>query len=118
MKYSESIKATKLELFNFKSIPTQTFWIMFIALFMCFFAWFDIVTFMPDVVKDLGLTPDRKWNSVILGVAGTVFARLLVGKLCDIYGPRLCYTWLLVLGAIPVILCGLVQTPFQFLVCR
>lgn len=118
MKNSAPSKATKLELFNFKSIPTQTFWITSVSFFMCFFAWFGIVPFMPDVVKDLGLTPDQKWNSVILGVAGTVFARLLVGKLCDKYGPRLCYTWLLILGAIPVILCGLVETPFQFLVCR
>ena len=73
---------------------------------------------MPDVVRDLGMTPGQKWNSVVLAVTGTVFARLLVGKLCDKYGPRLCYTWLLVLGAIPVILTGFVQTPFQFLVCR
>ncbi|GGZ93290.1 MFS transporter [Algibacter mikhailovii] len=73
---------------------------------------------MPDVVRDLGLTPDQKWNSIILAVSGTVFARLLIGKLCDKYGPRLCYTWLLMLGAIPVILCGLVQTPTQFLTCR
>jgi len=85
---------------------------------MCFFAWFGIVPFMPDVVKDLGLTPDQKWNSIILAVSGTVFARLLIGKLCDKYGPRLCYTWLLMIGAIPVILCGLVQTPTQFLICR
>jgi NNP family nitrate/nitrite transporter-like MFS transporter len=85
---------------------------------MCFFAWFGIVPFMPDVVRDLSLTPDQKWNSIILAVSGTVFARLLIGKLCDKYGPRLCYTWLLMLGAIPVVLCGLVQTPTQFLVCR
>lgn len=118
MKQSESLKATKLDLLNFKSIPTRTFWITSISFFMCFFAWFGIVPFMPDVVKDLGLTPTQKWNSIILAVTGTVFARLLVGKLCDKYGPRLCYTALLILGAIPVIACGLVQTPLQFLVCR
>ncbi|MEP5340856.1 MAG: MFS transporter [Algibacter sp.] len=111
-------KATKLNLFNLKSVPIRTFWITSISFFMCFFAWFGIVPFMPDVVRDLGLTPDQKWNSIILAVSGTVFARLLIGKLCDKYGPRLCYTWLLTLGAIPVILCGLVQTPMQFLVCR
>ncbi|HEX9600400.1 MAG TPA: MFS transporter, partial [Mariniflexile sp.] len=118
MKKSESLKATKLNLFNFKSIPTRTFWITSISFFMCFFAWFGIVPFMPDVVKDLGLTPAQKWNSIILAVTGTVFARLLIGKLCDKYGPRLCYAALLVLGAIPVIACGLVQTPLQFLICR
>lgn len=115
---STSSKATKLELFNLKSKPIQTFWITSIAFFMCFFAWFGIVPFMPYVVKDLGLTPDQKWNSIILAVTGTVFARLLIGKLCDKYGPRLCYTWLLTLGALPVIAIGLVQTPAQFLICR
>lgn len=118
MKTTQSLKATKLNLLNFKSIPTRTFWITSISFFMCFFAWFGIVPFMPDVVKDLGLTPTQKWNSIILAVSGTVFARLLIGKLCDKYGPRLCYTWLLILGAIPVIACGLVQTPLQFLICR
>ncbi|WP_299778574.1 MFS transporter [uncultured Formosa sp.] len=113
-----STKATKLDLLNVKSLPIRTFWITSIAFFLCFFAWFGIVPFMPDVVKDLGLTPSQKWNSIILAVSGTVFARLLIGKLCDKYGPRLCYSWLLVLGAIPVILLGFVQTPLQFLVCR
>ncbi len=118
MKKAIASKATKLELLNFKSMPIRTFWITSIAFFVCFFAWFGIVPFMPDVVKDLGLTPTQKWNSVILAVSGTVFARLLIGKLCDKYGPRLCYTYLLVLGAIPVILLGFVQTPLQFLICR
>jgi len=111
-------KATKLELLKFKNPATRTFWITSIAFFLCFFAWFGIVPFMPDVVKDLGLTPDQKWNSIILAVSGTVFARLLIGKLTDKYGPRLCYTWLLTLGAIPVILIGFVETPLQFLICR
>lgn len=118
MKSTVSEKATKLELFNLKSIPMRTFWITSISFFICFFAWFGIVPFMPDVVKDLGLTPAQKWNSIILAVSGTVFARLLIGKLCDKYGPRLCYTYLLILGAIPVILLGFVQTPLQFLICR
>ena len=111
-------KSTTLSLLNFKNVSTRTFWISSISFFLCFFSWFGIIPFMPDVVKDLGLTPDQKWNSIILAVSGTVFARLLIGKLCDKHGPRLCYTWLLMLGAIPVILCGFVQTPAQFLVCR
>jgi len=118
MNTTNSQKATALQLLNFKSMPIRTFWITSIAFFICFFAWFGIVPFMPDVVKDLGLTPSQKWNSIILAVTGTVFARLLIGKLCDKYGPRLCYTYLLLLGAIPVIAIGFVQTPLQFLICR
>ncbi|WKX77895.1 MFS transporter [Zobellia laminariae] len=115
---TQSKKSTTLKLTDLKSMPIRTFWITSIAFFICFFAWFGIVPFMPDVVKDLGLTPEQKWNSIILAVTGTVFARLLIGKLCDKYGPRLCYTYLLVIGAIPVILLGFVQTPTQFLICR
>ncbi|MBT9187045.1 MFS transporter [Zobellia russellii] len=115
---TQSKKVTSLKLGNIKSMPIRTFWITSVAFFICFFAWFGIVPFMPDVVKDLGLTPEQKWNSIILAVTGTVFARLLIGKLCDKYGPRLCYTYLLLIGAIPVILLGFVQTPAQFLICR
>ncbi|WP_106791178.1 MFS transporter [Aquimarina sp. Aq78] len=111
-------KSTTLNLLNYKSLSIRTFWITSIAFFLCFFAWFGIVPFMPDVVKDLGLTPDEKWNSIIAAVSGTIFARLLIGKLCDRYGPRICYTWLLIFGAIPVILLGFVQTPIQFIICR
>ncbi|MBN7814481.1 MFS transporter [Algoriphagus pacificus] len=118
MKHHISHKATRLNLGDFRSVPIRTFWITSLAFFICFFAWFGIVPFMPDVVKDLGLTPAQKWNATVLAVAGTVFARLLIGKLCDKYGPRLCYTWLLILGSIPVILSGLVQTPMQFYLCR
>lgn len=113
-----SAKATKLELLNFKSLPTKTFWITSFAFFLCFFSWFGIVPFMPSVVKDLGMSPDQKWNSIVLAVTGTVFARLLIGKLCDQFGPRLVYTYLLAIGSIPVILMGLSQNPTQFLICR
>lgn len=111
-------KATKLDLTNFKSPQMRAFWITAFAFFMCFFSWFGIVPFMPQVVKDLGLTPQQKYTSIIVAISGTVFARLLLGKLCDRYGPRLCYTWLLLLGAIPVIAIAFVQNYTQFLICR
>lgn len=118
MSHFTSTKDTKLNLLNFRSIPIRTFWISALAFFLCFFSWFGIVPFMPDVVADLGLSPSQKWNAVVLAVTGTVFARLAIGKLCDQYGPRLCYTGLLLLGSIPVILTGFAQTPLQFLICR
>lgn len=111
-------KATKLNLKDFRSPQMRAFWITSAAFFMCFFAWFGIVPFMPQVVKDLGLTPEQKYNSIIAAVAGTVFARLLLGKLCDSFGPRICYTFLLVFGALPVIGIAFVETYTQFLVCR
>jgi MFS transporter, NNP family, nitrate/nitrite transporter len=111
-------KATKLKLTDLKSPQIRTFWITAIAFFMCFFSWFGIVPFMPQVIKDLGLTPQQKYNSIIAAVSGTIFARLLLGKLCDKYGPRLCYTWMLILGSLPVIGIAFVQNYEQFLFCR
>ncbi|MCH2207612.1 MAG: MFS transporter [Lentisphaerales bacterium] len=111
-------KATKLKLTDLKSPQIRTFWITAIAFFMCFFSWFGIVPFMPQVMKDLSLTPQQKYNSIIAAVSGTIFARLLLGKLCDKYGPRLCYTWMLILGSLPVIGIAFVQNYEQFLFCR
>jgi MFS transporter, NNP family, nitrate/nitrite transporter len=111
-------KATKLNLRDFKSPQMRAFWITAFAFFMCFFSWFGIVPFMPQVIKDLGMTPAQKYNSIIAAVSGTVFARLLLGKLCDKFGPRLCYTWLLIIGSLPVIGIAFVQNYTQFLICR
>ena len=111
-------KATKLKLTDLKSPQIRTFWITAIAFFMCFFSWFGIVPFMPQVMKDLSLTPQQKYNSIIAAVSGTIFARLLLGKLCDKFGPRLCYTWMLILGSLPVVGIAFVQTYEQFLFCR
>ncbi|EDM26650.1 major facilitator superfamily MFS_1 [Lentisphaera araneosa HTCC2155] len=111
-------KATKLKLTDIKSPQIRTFWITAIAFFMCFFAWFGIVPFMPAVKKSLGMSGDQANLSVIVAVSGTIFARLLLGKLCDKYGPRLCYTWMLLLGSLPVMGIAFVQTYEQFLFCR
>ncbi len=48
-------------------------------------------------------------------VSITVFARLIVGRLCDTIGPRITYTGLLVLGAIPVLGIGLSHSYESFL---
>lgn len=63
-------KATRLNLLDFKTVPIRTFWITSIAFFICFFAWFGIVPFMPDVVKDLGLTPSQKMERHSSGCCG------------------------------------------------
>ncbi|WP_317203275.1 MFS transporter, partial [Janthinobacterium sp.] len=51
-------------------------------------------------------------------VAITIVVRLLVGPMCDRYGPRLTYTCLLALGAIPVLGVALSQSYESFLFFR
>ncbi len=110
--------ATRITLRDFSSPPMRAFHTTWVAFFLAFVAWFAIAPLMPVVREDLGLTPSQVGNTVIASVAITVLARLAVGRLLDRFGPRRTYTWLLILGSLPVMGIGLAQTYEQFLVFR
>src|SRR3954447_13567463 len=112
------MKADKIRLFSFSTPPMRAFHMTWIAFFLCFFGWFGLAPLMPLVRADLHLTPAQVASSVIASVAGTIFARLLVGYLCDKFGPRRIYSGLLALGALPVMGVGLVHDYASFMVCR
>ena len=112
------MKADKIRLFSFKAPQMRAFHMTWMAFFLCFFGWFGLAPLMPLVRADLHLTPAQVANSVIASVAGTIFARLLVGYLCDKFGPRRVYSGLLALGALPVMGVGLVHGYASFMLCR
>jgi len=96
-------RATRIELFSLRTIPMRVFHLAWMAFFVCFFAWFAVAPLMPAIRNELGLSKDQLANINIAAVGVTILVRLIVGPLCDRYGARLTYTWLLVLGAVPVI---------------
>ena len=95
-------KATRLRLQDFRTPQMRTFHLTWGAFFVCFFAWFACAPLMPVISGELGLSVDQIANINIAAVAITILARLVVGPLCDKYGPRLTYTGLLLVGAVPV----------------
>jgi NNP family nitrate/nitrite transporter-like MFS transporter len=97
-----SEKATRIELLRLGTPQMRAFHLSWLAFFVCFFAWFATAPLMPLIRGELQLSKDQLANIGIAAVAVTVFGRLLVGPLCDRYGPRRTYTWLLLLGALPV----------------
>jgi MFS transporter, NNP family, nitrate/nitrite transporter len=111
-------RATRINLVDFSSPPMRAFHMTWIAFFLCFFAWFGIAPLMMVVREELQLTRDQVGWCIIGSVAITVVSRLLVGWLCDRIGPRLTYTWLLLLGSIPVMAVGLAQDFTTFLIFR
>lgn len=111
-------RATRINLLDFRSPPMRAFHCSWSAFFLCFFAWFGIAPLMPIVRKEMGLTPDQVGWCIIGSVAITVFARLVVGRLCDRYGPRRTFSTLLVLGALPVMGIGLARDYPTFLAFR
>src|SRR5688500_6350437 len=94
-------KATRIQLFSFSTPQMRAFHMTWVAFFDCFFAWFAVAPLMPVIKGELGLNADQIVNINIAAVGITILVRLLVGPLCDRYGPRLVYTALLALGAIP-----------------
>jgi MFS transporter, NNP family, nitrate/nitrite transporter len=113
-----SKKAEKIKLLSFKGPHMRTFHITWITFFFCFFAWFGLAPMMKVVKDDLHLTKSQIGNIIIASIAATIFARLLMGWLCDKIGARKTYTILLLVGAIPVIMVGLATTYESFLIYR
>jgi NNP family nitrate/nitrite transporter-like MFS transporter len=111
-------KATRIRLLDFQSVPMRAFHMTWLAFFLCFFGWFGIAPLMPVIRQELGLTPAQIGNTIIASVAITVFARLLIGWLCDHIGPRRAYAWLLMLGSLPVMGLGLAHDYTTFLIFR
>ncbi len=111
-------KATRIELFNFSTPQMRAFHISWFAFFLCFFAWFGIAPLMAVVRDELGLTKTQIGNTIIASVSVTIVARLFIGWLCDRIGPRLTYTWLLLLFSLPVMGIGLSHSYETFLLFR
>jgi len=113
-------KATSLwgNFFNFAMPQIRAFHMTWFAFFLCFFAWFGIAPLMKVVREELSLTKDQIGWCIIASVAITVVARLFIGWLCDRIGPRLAYTWLLVICSLPVMGIGLAHDFTTFLVFR
>ncbi|MCU0416668.1 MAG: NarK family nitrate/nitrite MFS transporter [Cytophagaceae bacterium] len=113
-----SNKASKIVLNDFSSVPMRTFHLTWMAFFLCFFGWFGIAPLMPIIKEEFGLSKSQIGNIIIASVSITIFARILIGLLCDRIGPRKVYSGLLILGSIPVMLIGLSYDYTSFLICR
>jgi len=111
-------KADSIKLLSFDTAPMRAFHLTWVAFFICFFAWFACAPLMPVIKGEFGLTMAQIANINIAAVAITIFVRLIVGPLCDRYGPRKTYTVLLLLGAIPVLGVAMAQSYESFLLFR
>jgi NNP family nitrate/nitrite transporter-like MFS transporter len=108
----------KLNVLSMKGVQMRTFHITWFTFFVCFFGWFGLAPLMPTIREDLHLTKSQIGNTIIAAVSATIFARLIIGRLCDTYGPRKTYTVLLLLGSIPVMGVGLAKDYTTFLLFR
>jgi NNP family nitrate/nitrite transporter-like MFS transporter len=73
---------------------------------------------MPVIKGEFHLSVGQIADINIAAVAITIIVRLIVGPLCDRFGPRKTYTGLLALGAIPVLGVAAAQSYESFLLFR
>ena len=111
-------KATRITLGDFTTPPMRAFHMTWMAFFLCFFGWFGLAPLMAIIRDDLQLTKGQIGATIMASVAMPVLVRLIIGPLCDRYGARRVYTWLLSLGALPVIGVGLATSYEAFLLFR
>ncbi len=115
---SQNKPLEKLNVLSFKGVQMRTFHITWFSFFICFFAWFGLAPLMPTIRQELGLSKDQIGNLIIASVSSTIIARLIMGHLCDTWGPRKTYVLMLVLGSIPVMTVGFAHSYESFLMFR
>jgi NNP family nitrate/nitrite transporter-like MFS transporter len=96
----------------------KTFHITWLMFFVCFFGWFGLAPLMPTIRVELHLTKAQIGNIIIASVGSTIIARLIIGKLCDTWGPRKTAVRLLLIGSLPVFFVGLAHSYAMFLMFR
>ncbi len=69
------------------------------AFFLSFFVWFNMAPLLGFMRDTLGLSDQQVKALLILNVALTIPARIIVGMLVDHFGPRRMYALLLTTGA-------------------
>ncbi|NRR29160.1 MFS transporter [Oxalobacteraceae bacterium] len=111
-------KATSIKLFSISTPPMRAFHLTWMAFFVCFFAWFACAPLMPIIKGEFHLSLAQIANINIAAVAVTIIVRLIIGPLCDHFGPRKAYTGLLLLGSIPVLGVATAQSYESFLLFR
>ncbi len=99
----------KFQLLSFTG-RTRILHLTWIAFFMSFVVWLGLGPMMPFIQEALGLTNQQAKVLLILNVAMTIPARIIVGMLVDKYGPRIMYTSILILGGIISIAFAWAQT--------
>ncbi|MEO6150424.1 MAG: NarK family nitrate/nitrite MFS transporter [Mucilaginibacter sp.] len=109
---------TKINIFSLKGVQMRTFHITWLMFFVCFFGWFGLAPLMPTIRTEMGLSKSQVGNLIIASVTATIIARLIIGKLCDSWGPRKTAVRLLIIGSLPVMFVGLAHDYTTFLLFR
>ncbi|QYJ86172.1 NarK family nitrate/nitrite MFS transporter [Shewanella mesophila] len=88
------------------------------AFFITFVVWFNFAPLLQSVKASLGLTTAEIKTLLILNVAFTIPARVVIGMLTDRFGPRIVYSALLAICALPCFAFAVADSFIQAAIAR
>ena len=108
------------EKFNLLSFDgkMKTLHLSWMAFFITFVVWFNMAPLKEAIVDGAGLTIADWKTLLILNVALTIPARVIIGALTDKFGPRLVYSSLLAICSIPCFAFALADNFTQMAIAR
>lgn len=107
----------KINLFSFTG-KMKILHMSWIAFFITFFVWFNHAPMLGAIGESLNLTKEQIKTLLILNVALTIPARVIIGMLTDKFGPKITYSALLFLSSIPCFMFAMADTFTQAAIAR
>ena len=92
------MQTSRLNLFSFTG-KTRILHLSWFAFFLSFLVWFNHAPLIASMRETFGLTDQQIKTLLILNVALTIPARIIVGMLVDALGPRRMYSLLLFISS-------------------
>lgn len=90
------MSSSKLNLLNLGEANIRTLHLTWFAFFLTFVVWFAHAPLKPLIMETFNMTLEQWKALLILNVALTIPARIVIGILVDKFGPRIVYSLLLV----------------------
>ena len=94
------MSAEKFNIFSFTG-KMKVLHLTWFAFFLTFVVWFNLAPLLKSIQATFGLSKAQVTTLLILNVALTIPARILIGMLTDHFGPRRVYSALLAVASIP-----------------
>ena len=108
---------SQFKLFSFSG-KMKVLHLSWMAFFITFMVWFNFAPLLQSVKETLGLTSEQIKTLLILNVAFTIPARVVIGILTDRYGPKLVYSALLAVCSLPCFAFAMADTFTQAAIAR
>ncbi len=94
------MSASNLNLIDFSKANIRALHLTWFAFFLTFVMWFAHAPLKPLIMEAFDMSVDQWKALLILNVALTIPARIIIGILVDKFGPRVIYSGLLIISGI------------------